>query len=174
MNSNKMVIGFVAGCFVIVVLFAYIFLVDAKKPGTYDDFATCISNSGAKFYGAYWCPHCQKQKADFGKSAAKLPYVECEISPSDKKTAQDRVDEALASGQLVEGQDPSEIGIYTRSEACVVNKIESYPTWIFADGSRTTGEKSFAELSRLTGCIAPAGSEEPPAPTTETTTSVAQ
>jgi len=40
-------------------------------------FAECISRSGAIFYGAHWCPHCANQKVDFGKSAHRLPYVEC-------------------------------------------------------------------------------------------------
>jgi uncharacterized membrane protein len=32
---------------------------------------------GAKFYGASWCPKCQEQKDLFGRSAPRLPYVEC-------------------------------------------------------------------------------------------------
>ncbi len=47
------------------------------KPGISTDFATCIKDSGAKFYGAFWCSHCQEQKAMFGKSSKLLPYVEC-------------------------------------------------------------------------------------------------
>ena len=27
-----------------------------------------LTNSGAKMYGAFWCPHCQQQKAIFGRS----------------------------------------------------------------------------------------------------------
>ncbi len=42
-----------------------------------DDFAKCIKDSGAAFYGAFWCPHCKDQKALFGDSAQYLPYVEC-------------------------------------------------------------------------------------------------
>ena len=38
--------------------------------------ATCLADAGAKMYGAYWCPHCEDQKAMFG-SAEDLPYVEC-------------------------------------------------------------------------------------------------
>lgn len=34
--------------------------------------------AGAHMYGAFWCGHCQEQKAMFGKQAqADLPYVEC-------------------------------------------------------------------------------------------------
>ena len=29
-------------------------------PGKYDTFASCIKESGALFYGAFWCPHCQE------------------------------------------------------------------------------------------------------------------
>jgi thiol-disulfide isomerase/thioredoxin len=37
-----------------------------------------LVKSGAKFYGAYWCSHCNKQKSMFGSvAAAKLPYIEC-------------------------------------------------------------------------------------------------
>jgi len=47
-----------------------------------NDYATGLakhlSASGAKFYGAYWCPHCADQKAMFGQAAALLPYIECD------------------------------------------------------------------------------------------------
>ncbi|MFQ5990349.1 MAG: vitamin K epoxide reductase family protein, partial [Candidatus Methylomirabilales bacterium] len=36
-----------------------------------------LADSGAKFYGASWCPHCKEQKALFGASADRLPYIEC-------------------------------------------------------------------------------------------------
>lgn len=91
--------------------------------GTHDAFASCISESGATFYGAFWCPHCQAQKKLFGASAKLLPYHEC--STPDGK------------GQLA---DCNDVG------------VQSYPTWVFADGSRTTGEQSFAELSAKTMC----------------------
>lgn len=98
---------------------------EAKKPGKYDEFAQCLSDSGAQFYGAWWCPHCQAQKSLFGKSAKKLPYIECQTKDS-KQT-----------------QQCDDIG------------IASYPTWIFADGTRVTGEQSFAELAEKTSCPAP-------------------
>jgi hypothetical protein len=40
-------------------------------------FALCISESGAKFYGAHWCGYCAQQKEMFGTAAKYLPYVEC-------------------------------------------------------------------------------------------------
>ena len=36
-----------------------------------------LADSDALFYGASWCPHCQEQKALFGASQDRLPYVEC-------------------------------------------------------------------------------------------------
>ncbi|MEK7133297.1 MAG: hypothetical protein AAB771_01260, partial [Patescibacteria group bacterium] len=50
------------------------FLVSANsKPGKLDEFTQCLKDKGAVFYGAFWCPHCQNQKAMFGKSAKLLP-----------------------------------------------------------------------------------------------------
>ncbi len=95
-------------------------------PGKYDVLAQCIKDSGAVFYGAFWCPHCQAQKKMFGSSAKLLPYVEC--SP--------------LNGQ---GQLP----------ICTDQKIEGYPTWVFADGSREGGEVSLEKLAEKTSCSLP-------------------
>jgi len=83
------------------------FLVERSKPTAsvnYDEFATCLGNKGATFYGAYWCPHCNAQKEAFGSSAKLLPYVEC--SDSD-----------------VEGQ----------LQVCKDKKIMGYPTWVLSN-----------------------------------------
>lgn len=96
---------------------------NANKPGMYDTFAQCLSDSGAKFYGAFWCPHCQATKALFGRSAKLLPYVEC--STPDGKN------------QL---------------PICKDAGVEGYPTWVFSDGSRLSGEQTFQELSEKTNC----------------------
>ena len=87
-----------------------------------DVFAQCLKDKGAKFYGAFWCPHCQNQKKLLEESK-NMPYVEC-ATPDGK-------------GQL---------------QICTDNKIEGYPTWIFADGSRQSGEISLDILSQKTGC----------------------
>ena len=40
-----------------------------------------LSQRGALFYGAWWCPACFMQKNLFGKQAGnRLPYVECDKS----------------------------------------------------------------------------------------------
>ncbi len=88
--------------------------------------AQCLTDKGAKFYGAYWCPHCAAQKQAFGKAVKQLPYVEC----------------AEVGNQ--QGQSPA--------CAAVTPKIESYPTWIFADGTRMTGEIALTKLAEKTGC----------------------
>jgi thiol-disulfide isomerase/thioredoxin len=121
-KETKVFLGIIIG---LIVIIGGALMVNAKTPGKYDDFAQCISDSGTKFYGAYWCPHCQSQKALFGKSVKKLPYVECAVS-QDKQT-----------------------------QICIDNKIESYPTWEFSDGSRVTGELTFTELAEKTSCAVP-------------------
>lgn len=92
----------------------------------YDDFATCLKDNGAKFYGAFWCPHCQSQKTLFGKSASLLPYVECSTPNAQSQT-----------------------------QVCIDKKIMSYPTWEFSDGSVINGELDFQTLSQKTNCELP-------------------
>lgn len=91
----------------------------------YDAFAQCISDAGAKFYGAYWCPHCQEQKKLFGNST-KLPYIEC----------------STPNGQ-------------NQIQTCTDAGVTSYPTWIFADGSRLDGTRQLAELGEKVNCEVP-------------------
>jgi thiol-disulfide isomerase/thioredoxin len=97
-----------------------------KKPGKLDAFATCIKDNGTIFYGAFWCPHCQNQKALFGSSAKLLPYVEC--STPDGK---------------------SQLPI------CTDAGVTGYPTWKFADDTRESGEVSLERLSEKTSCKLP-------------------
>ena len=49
----------------------------SKKPGKYDDFAKCLTEKGANFYGSLQCPACAKQKDLFGKSVKYVNYIEC-------------------------------------------------------------------------------------------------
>ncbi len=96
-------------------------------PNIYDSFAQCLGDKGAKFYGTFWCPYCNKQKAMFGSSAHRLPYVEC--STADRKN------------QL---------------PVCRDKNITGYPTWEFADGSRENGVVELKKLAEKTGCELPA------------------
>lgn len=112
---------------VLVVVGGFVWLVKTPgKPGKLDAFATCIKDSGAIFYGAFWCPHCQSQKAAFGASAKYLPYVEC--STPDGK---------------------SQLPICTNAG------VEGYPTWKFSDGTVETGNIPLPRLSELTSCPLP-------------------
>ena len=49
-------------------------------PGEYDDFAKCLSESGATKYGTDWCGYCKQQKALFGKSFKYVDYVNCDYN----------------------------------------------------------------------------------------------
>jgi hypothetical protein len=102
------------------------------KAGKLDTFATCIKDSGAKFYGAFWCPHCQAQKARLGSSAKLLPYIEC----------------STPDGQ---GQ----------TQVCKDQGISTYPTWYFSSSTATNGyeivvgEQELTDLAEKTSCPLP-------------------
>ncbi|NVN96776.1 hypothetical protein HXX01_00825 [Candidatus Nomurabacteria bacterium] len=98
---------------------------DSFKPSKLEPFAQCLKASGAEFYGAFWCPHCQEQKKEFGSAAKSLPYIEC--SNADQ----------------------------TQTQICKDKKIESYPTWIFKDGSIVTGKMELTSLADKTQCVLP-------------------
>jgi hypothetical protein len=44
-----------------------------------DGFARCLARRRATFYGTVWCPHCDAQRALFGRSFRWVRYVECSI-----------------------------------------------------------------------------------------------
>ncbi len=97
-----------------------------SAPGRLDTFTACVKDSGAKFYGAFWCPHCQATKKLFGSSAKLLPYIEC--STPDGKS---------------------------QNNVCKDAKVEGYPTWEFSDGSRLSGELSLETIAEKTKCSLP-------------------
>src|ERR1700677_3533911 len=64
----------------------YTYIQNMPPPnGKYDAFAQCIANTSTTFYGAWWCPHCQAQKTEFGDAAKYLPYVECANTDTSEK-----------------------------------------------------------------------------------------
>lgn len=81
--------------------------------------ASHLRDSGARFYGAYWCGSCQEQKRLFGSSAKRLPYIEC--TPDGR------------NGLL--------------AAACLSARVNSYPTWIIG-GQRYRQLLSTEELER--------------------------
>lgn len=41
------------------------------------------------------------------------------------------------------------------TQKCLDTNVQSYPTWVFADGSRQTGEMGFDDLATKTSCPLP-------------------
>ncbi len=122
-SSKKSTIIVIVAIFVIVGALIGISVYYSKQPGQHDTFAQCLTKQGATFYGAFWCPHCQAEKALIGKSMKYINYVECSTPDGNSQT-----------------------------QICIDKKIASYPTWEFADGSRTTGEQSLQDLAAKTSC----------------------
>src|SRR3989338_4753785 len=128
MKNKQTVIIVALGIVAIGVIGALAWRGSNEGPGQYDDFAKCLTEKGAKMYGAYWCPHCINQKEDFGKSWQYVTYVEC----------------SLPGGQA-------------QTPVCKTAGIEGYPTWEFIDAetqnkTRASGELSFEQLSVYSGC----------------------
>ncbi len=100
----------------------------AGAPSKLDGFAQCLKTNGAVFYGAFWCKYCQSQKAEFGRSAKYLPYVECST--------------------------PNGRGL---TQVCKDAGIKSYPTWQFGQSTTTriSGKASLEDLAKATSCILP-------------------
>ena len=83
--------------------------------------ANHLTEIGAQMFGAYWCPHCQEQKKKFGDAFSAVDYVECDPG----------------------GENP-------RTQLCLDNDIEAFPTWIIND-EHHLGVHSLAELAELSG-----------------------
>ena len=88
-------------------------------------FAQCLASKKVTMYGAYWCSHCQNQKALFGDAFKYVPYVECTEN------------EKLCSAKGVEG-----------FPTWIVTDAAGKDT-------KLVGEQSFEDLSRASGCPVP-------------------
>ena len=60
-----------------VLIFSYTIYERAQKPGSYDDFAKCLTSTGAVIYGNDFCSYTNQQLNSFGKSKKYLNYVKC-------------------------------------------------------------------------------------------------
>ena len=90
--------------------------------GTQDELAQCLTQKGVVMYGAYWCPHCANQKAEFGPSFQYINSVEC---------------------------DPN--GDNANPQLCQEKGVTGYPTWEI-NGQMYSGEQSLERLASLAGC----------------------
>lgn len=90
-------------------------------------FAKALTASGAKFYGAGWCPHCTATKELFEDGASYLPFIEV--------TNPDR----------------------TPNQIAIDNQISSYPTWKFANGKSLVGEQTLEKIAETSGIAIPTG-----------------
>lgn len=88
-------------------------------------FAKALDAAGAVMYGAGWCPFCTAQKELFEDGQQFMPYVE--VTNPDRSPNQIAVD----------------------------NNIQSYPTWIFEDGTRLTGLQTLQALADAAGIAIP-------------------
>ena len=80
-------------------------------------FAKALDEAGAIMYGAAWCPHCTAQKELFQDGQEFVPFVEV--------TNPDR----------------------TPNQIAIDNNIDTFPTWVFADGSRLSGLQTLEDLA---------------------------
>lgn len=99
---------------------------DVNKDGSTEnsaalDLANHLTAMGAQMFGAYWCPHCQEQKKMFGEAFSAVDYVECDPG----------------------GENP-------RTQDCLDNDIEAFPTWVIND-EQHLGVHSLPELAELSG-----------------------
>jgi len=101
---------------------AFIYAMPAGGGAGYEAaLAKHLRASGAVMYGAFWCPHCQEQKALFGDAAKDLPYVEC---------------------------DPG--GINPRPDLCEKAGVKAFPTWVLGN-ERREGVQSAQALADFSG-----------------------
>ena len=103
------------------------FMVPAKAKRESTDqaveLAKYLQSTKAGMYGAFWCPHCQRQKELFGKEAWKyVKYVEC--SPK---------------------------GYKSQYALCLSKGIDGYPSWTFGNGKSQGGEMELVDIAAKSG-----------------------
>jgi uncharacterized membrane protein len=129
-GSRQIRIGLIAALTAAVIAGVYTLSSPPPQASPYaSGLARHLAQSGAVMYGAYWCPHCQEQKAMFGSAARLLPYVEC---------------------------DPG--GADSQASRCQARGIRVYPTWEF-HGQLVEGVLSLDELAKRSGYPPPGQSQ---------------
>ncbi len=111
------------------------FLVDTTSGDSEIQLAKHLKATGAKMYGAYWCPHCCEQKQLFGKEAMKeFTYVEC---ADDGKNSEAKA--CAAARPDIEKQTGQNFG---------------FPTWEVG-GKFYAGRQVLADLAKNSGYTGP-------------------
>lgn len=108
---------------VLIIIAIILYIIIRRRKNAPSGLAQCIAKSGAKFYGAYYCHYCESEKRRFGAESKYLPYIEC-----------------------------TNRGTTEEQEDCKNKNITGYPTWIFADGSRLSGDLPLGTLAQKTNC----------------------
>lgn len=98
-----------------------------NAPTPLDGFAACLKEKGVAMYGTYWCAYCKVQKEKFGRAFEKAKYIGCAMPGNPRSQA----------------------------PVCREAGVQSYPTWMFADGSRLVGVQELADLAEKSGCALP-------------------
>lgn len=96
---------------VILIVGGFGLFLNKSNPSKFEGLAKSLKENGAQFYGAFWCSHCQEQKAEFGGAKKYLPYIEC--------------------------SNPNN----TQTKICEDNKIEGYPSWKFKNDIKIKSTK---------------------------------
>lgn len=86
--------------------------------------AECLAAKQAKLYGNCYVREFGAQVKVFGDAIGAVPLVMCLTCMES----------------------------YGANAECHANKIQDYPTWIFADGTRVTGVLTLGELVKRAGC----------------------
>jgi hypothetical protein len=97
------------------------------EPGIYDEFATCLVDSGLKMYGSFTCAICERQRDLFGPSFHIIGEIE--FNPH--------------------GENP-------QSELCLEKNVKNTPTWILEEDGKEPqvfeGYQKLETLSEISGC----------------------
>lgn len=107
----------------LVIVFVFVGCGPVEDDPRATEIAQCLTDNGAKMYGAVWCSHCTSQKKSFGSAWEIIDYIECDAR-TNKESA------------LI----------------CVEENILGLPTWEFANGERLEGKRSLEELAEKVGC----------------------
>lgn len=87
--------------------------------------AKYLQSTSTKMYGAYWCPHCSRQKELFGMEAfSYINYIEC---------------------------DPK--GYRSQYATCLENGVDGFPTMKFGNGKSQGGEMELIDIAKISGFL---------------------